>query len=168
MAEIQGARGGTGAPKDGAPPDGVLEVRSGVVVKRAFQDWAAAVGDLNPLYFDEAYARSAGHGDVVMPPMFLSQVTTQTRFLHDLRPDGIPLGNSFGLSLPQRRMAAEEETEFWATLYPGDYVSATRRLVSVEHKRGRSGEFSLITLEIAYTDVQLRPVARTIASIIAR
>jgi hypothetical protein len=152
----------------GTPADGVLEVRSGVVVKRAFQDWAASVGDLNPLYFDEAHARSAGHRDVVMPPLFLSQVTTQTRFLRDLRPDGIPHSNSFGLSLPERRMAAEEETEFWTTLYPGDYLTATRRLVGVERKRGRTGDFSLITLEVAYADDQLRPVARTIASIIAR
>jgi acyl dehydratase len=152
----------------GAPADGVLEVRTGVVVKKAFQDWAAAVGDLNPLYFDEAYARSAGHRDVVMPPMFVSQVTTRTRFLGDLRPDGVPHSNSFGLTLPERRMAAEEETEFWATLYPGDYLTATRRLLSVERKRGRSGEFSLITLEVAYADDQQRPVARTIASIIAR
>ena len=62
MAEIPR----TVAPGHGAPEDGVLEVRSGVVVKRAFQDWAAAVGDLNPLYFDEAFARSAGHRE--MPP----------------------------------------------------------------------------------------------------
>ena len=103
-----------------------------------------------------------------MPPMFLSQVTAKTRFLQELRADGIPLSNSFGLSLAERRMAAEEETEFWATLYPGDYVAATRLLVRVEEKTGVFGQFSLITLEIAYADDQLRPVARTIASIIAR
>jgi acyl dehydratase len=148
--------------------DDVLEIRSGVVVKRAFQDWAAAVGDLNPLYFDADVARSAGHRDVVMPPMFLSQVTSRVRFLAELRPDGIPHSNTFGLPLPERRMAAAEETEFCAALYPGDYLTATRRLAGVEQKHGRSGDFALVTLEIAYHDEAGRQVARTVASIIAR
>jgi N-terminal half of MaoC dehydratase len=168
MAENQRTLASAYASAYGAPRDGVLEVRSGVVVRRAFQDWAAAVGDLNPLYFDEGYARSAGHRDVVMPPMFLSQVTVQTRFLHELRPDGIPFSNSFGLPLPERRMAAEEETEFWMTLYPDDYVSATRRLVGVQRKQGRSGEFSLVTIQVDYADAGSRPIARTTAAIIAR
>jgi acyl dehydratase len=146
----------------------VLEVRSGTVAKRAFQHWAAAVGDLNPLYFDEDYARSLGHRDVVMPPMFISQVTSDVRFLDQLRPDGIPLANSFGLSLPERRMVGAEETEFLMTLYPGDNVSSTRCLVGVERKRGQSGEFSLITVEILYAKEGNEPVARTVASIIAR
>jgi acyl dehydratase len=153
---------------EGAPAGDVLEVRSGTVVKRAFQHWAAAVGDLNPLYFDEDYARSLGHRDVVMPPMFISQVTAEVRFLQQLRPDGIPLANSFGLSLPERRMAAAEETEFLMTLYPGDYVSSTRRLVGLEQKHGRSGEFTLITIEILYANEGQEPVARSVASIIAR
>ena len=153
---------------DVAPASDVLEVRSGTVDKRAFQHWAAAVGDLNPLYFDEDYARSHGHLDVVMPPMFISQVTAEVRFQHQLRPDGIPLANSFGLSLPERRMAAEEETEFLMTLYPGDHVSSTRRLAGVARKKGRSGEFTLITIEILYANAEHQPVARTVASIIAR
>lgn len=148
--------------------DDILEVRSGTVDRRAFQQWAAAVGDLNPLYFDRELARSHGHRDVVMPPLFISQVTAEVHFAHQLRPDGIPHANSFGLSLPERRMAAAEETEFLMTLYPGDYVSATRRLLGVSRKQGRSGEFHLITLEILYADKDQTPVARTTASIIAR
>jgi len=59
---------------------------TGTVVKRDFQRWAAAVGDRNPLYFDEGYARAQGYRDVVMPPLFLSYVTAGVMDLAQLRP----------------------------------------------------------------------------------
>ena len=34
------------------------------------REFAAAVGETNPLYFDLDAARAAGHADVVAPPMF--------------------------------------------------------------------------------------------------
>jgi acyl dehydratase len=40
------------------------------VGREKVREFAAAVGETNPLYFDVDAARAAGHTDVVAPPMF--------------------------------------------------------------------------------------------------
>jgi acyl dehydratase len=40
------------------------------VGREKIREFAAAVGETNPLYFDLQAARAAGHADVVAPPMF--------------------------------------------------------------------------------------------------
>jgi acyl dehydratase len=40
------------------------------VGREKIREYAGAVGETNPLYFDVAAARAAGYGDVVAPPMF--------------------------------------------------------------------------------------------------
>lgn len=49
------------------PSDGVYEVS-----REKIRDFAAAIGDPNPLYVDPDAARAAGHRDVVAPPTFLT------------------------------------------------------------------------------------------------
>ncbi len=41
------------------------------VGREKVREYAAAVGESNPLYYDLAAARAAGHADVVAPPMFV-------------------------------------------------------------------------------------------------
>src|SRR2546423_2048080 len=40
------------------------------VGREKIREYAAAVGETNPLYFDVEAARAAGYADVVAPPMF--------------------------------------------------------------------------------------------------
>jgi len=40
------------------------------VGREKIREYAAAVGETNPLYFEVDVARQAGHADVVAPPMF--------------------------------------------------------------------------------------------------
>jgi acyl dehydratase len=40
------------------------------VGREKVREFAAAVGETNPLYFDVDAARAAGHADIVAPPMF--------------------------------------------------------------------------------------------------
>ncbi len=40
------------------------------VGREKIREYASAVGETNPLYFDVDAARKAGHADVVAPPMF--------------------------------------------------------------------------------------------------
>ena len=41
------------------------------VGREKVREYAAAVGETNPLYFDPEAARAAGYGDVLAPPMFV-------------------------------------------------------------------------------------------------
>jgi acyl dehydratase len=41
------------------------------VGREKVKEYAAAVGETNPVHFDHEVARAAGHADVVAPPMFV-------------------------------------------------------------------------------------------------
>ena len=144
---------------------------AGTVVKKEFQRWAAAVGDRNPLYFDEEYARRNGYWDVIMPPLYLSYVTAGVMDLEQLRPDGIPLTSGTGVvPLPKcpRRMAAGDSITFLEPVYPGDEITAVRVLAGLEEKSGRSGRFVLMRFSTTYRRSDGTVVAEIAGSSIAR
>ncbi len=143
----------------------------GTVVKKEFQRWAAAVGDRNPLYFDDEYARSQGYREAVMPPMYLSYVTAGVMELDQLRPDGIPLHSGTGtIPLPKcpRRMAGGDNVHFLEPVYADDVITSVRTLVDLEQKSGRSGEFVLMRFATTFTRADGTVVATTVGSAIAR
>lgn len=126
-----------------------FQVGKVVISRKEFQRWAAAVGDLNPLYFDETFAKSNGHPDVVMPPMFLAdqahQIMSSVTFLNELRPDGLPAPRGPQIALPGRNLAGGEDIHFHRYVYPGDELTATRKLANLEQKKGKSGALVLLT-----------------------
>jgi acyl dehydratase len=128
----------------------VLDERSGVVRREEFQRWALSVPDTNPLYFEPEYARTHGYSDVIMPPMFISQVVNRDLPLSELRPDGAPEDLGLDPAPFSRRMAGGEEIRFGAVAYPGDVITAVRTLAAVTEKSGRSGTFALVTRETEY------------------
>ncbi len=57
-----------------APTDKIGKTYTPVVYsvgREKVREYAAAVGESNPLYYDVGAARSAGYDDVVAPPMFV-------------------------------------------------------------------------------------------------
>lgn len=142
---------------------------SGVVSRKEFQRFATAVGDLNPLYFDDEAARAQGHAGVIAPPMFLPHVLLGVARLDQLREDGIPVGAEGNLPIrAERRMAGGEEYELFASLYPGDTITAVTKIGSIDEKTGRSGPFVLVTRETTYTNQHGVVVAKGRFTIIAR
>ncbi|MCK4697857.1 MAG: MaoC family dehydratase N-terminal domain-containing protein, partial [Dehalococcoidia bacterium] len=43
------------------------------IEREPIRRWAEAIGDTNPLYHDEAYAKKKGHRGLVAPPAFITQ-----------------------------------------------------------------------------------------------
>jgi acyl dehydratase len=144
----------------------------GTVVKKEFQRWAASVGDRNPLYFDDSAAQAAGYREVITPPMYLQHVALGVADLDTLRPDGMPGGgNSAAIPLPKcpKFMAGGEEWSFSAPVYAGDTLRATRTVVDVEQKHGRSGAFVLLSFVNSYVrERDQKTVAEARTSTIAR
>jgi acyl dehydratase len=129
---------------------------SGVVCKLEFQRWASAVQDLNPLYFDDDYARRVGYREVIAPPMFLPYVTTGVVMLDTLNPDGARGGeNESDIRLPgcPRRVAGGDEWTFYQPVYDADRISSSRSLFDLRQKSGRSGSFVLMLWQTIYTRV---------------
>jgi|HubBroStandDraft_3_1064219.scaffolds.fasta_scaffold42276_2 acyl dehydratase len=143
---------------------------SGIVEKRQFQRWAAAVKDRNPLYFDAEFARAHGYRDVIAPPLYVQYVTLGVADLVTLRPDGTPGGQPGDIPLPAcpRRMAGGENWQFYVPMYDGDVIAATRRVEDITEKSGRSGRFVLVTWLAAYRNADSVLVAEARSSMIAR
>jgi acyl dehydratase len=143
---------------------------AGIVEKKQFQRWAAAVKDRNPLYFDADFARAHGYRDVIAPPLYVQYVTLGITDLDALRPDGTPGGGAGDIPLPAcpRRMAGGENWQFHAPLYDGDVITATRRIEDITEKSGRSGRFVLVTWLASYRNQDGELVAEARSSMIAR
>lgn len=133
---------------------------SAVVSRREAQRYARAVGDLDPIYFDEAAAVAAGYDGLVAPPTFVGHAVVEGSTLEDLREDGLWIDRSRKLRLAvSRTMFGGEEWEFRHPVLVGDTVTAQRRLGAVEEKEGRSGPFVLLHYETTFTNQRDEVVA---------
>ena len=134
-------------------------LRAEITAKES-QRYAQAVGDLDPVYFDEEAARAAGHRTLVCPPTFVEHAVVVGRSLDELRVDGLfqaDDGPDLGLG---RVMFAGQEWDWLAPVHVGDTITAEQRLVGVEEKSGSKGPFVLVTWEWTYTDQDGVVVAR--------
>ena len=143
---------------------------SGIIDRKQFQRWAAAIKDFNPLYFDASFARAHGYRDVVAPPLYIKYVTLGVADLDELRPDGTPGLGPAEITLPgcPRRMAGGEQWHFYLPAYHGDLITSARRINGIEEKHGRSGRFVLISSVSTYTNQDSVVVAEVRMSMIAR
>jgi acyl dehydratase len=135
--------------------------RTGTVSLKEAQRWAAAVGDRNPIYFDDEAARAAGYRGIVTPPLFLPCVLLGVVHVDELREDGIAAGRRGGIPLKvSRTLHGGEETECFLPVYPGDTITGESRIAAIEEKEGSRGPFVLTTTETVYTNQDGEVVAR--------
>jgi acyl dehydratase len=115
--------------------------------------FAHAAGDTNPITFDDAAARAAGHPARVVPPTFLVWAFEPPRPLEALREDGLwrDAGPPLRLAV-SRVLYAGEAWELHAPISVGDTITAETRLASLAEKTGASGPFVLATTETRYTN----------------
>ncbi len=126
----------------------------GEVTLRDVQRYAVAVGDMNPLYFDEEYARRSAYGGIIAPPNLLTAIISWEAGPPEaeLTPDGLPKVSELKLPLREvsRTMGAGQELEFLVPVRPGDRFTRVSKIVDIAEREGRSGRFVLITSEQRY------------------
>jgi acyl dehydratase len=127
-----------------------------------FQRYAVVVGDLNPIYFDDAAARSAGYPGIVAPPNFLTSIIEWGLgpLESEMREDG---NHRDGIAqklvgvAPERlqglrMMGGGNEITFGKPVRPGDVVTLTRRLIGIEERQSRMGVLVFFVHESTYTN----------------
>lgn len=126
----------------------------GEVTALMFQRYAVAVGDLNPVYFDDAAARAAGHPGVVAPPNFLTSVLGWEAGPPEgeLLADGTERANLVPEIEGLRLMGGGHELSFGQPVRPGDVVTARRRLVELYQREARFGLLTFAISEIVYAN----------------
>jgi acyl dehydratase len=115
----------------------VFEVERG-----AIRRFAEAVGDPNPLYRDEDYARRMPQGGVVAPPGFFGwPLNASHDILETLKAFHCPF---------KRVLNGGTDCEFFRAVRPGDMLAATRRLIDVSEKESRLGRLIILVIETTY------------------
>jgi acyl dehydratase len=119
--------------------------------RAAIRYFARAVGDDNPLYTDDDYARRWGYPGVVAPPTLICE----TNQYADLPRDGDGYaGHRWDIEVPGTRVVRGGNSyEFHRPVRPEDVVTARWVLADMTERRTRDGRTMLVVSSRAeYTD----------------
>jgi acyl dehydratase len=101
-------------------------------------NFAKALGDMNPLYLDEAAARKSPFGTLLAPPTF-----PVTLAAGNMDPD---LFFELGLNFASI-VHGEQEFEYLRPLKVGEKVTLKGRVADITEKEGKSGVLDVVVLE---------------------
>ncbi|MGN9786559.1 MaoC family dehydratase N-terminal domain-containing protein [Nonomuraea sp. ZG12] len=120
------------------------------------KEFAAAIGDGNPIYRDREAARAAGHPDVVAPPTF--------PIVFSLQSGGGALADpDLGLNIAMV-VHGEQRFEYTRPVYAGDELVTTATITEIR----TAGRNELLTIRSEVTTVSGEPVCTTYNTIIER
>lgn len=110
--------------------------------------FAQAIGDENPLYFDETYAADTAYEGLTVPPTFLVALSSNAEF---------PLKLDF-----KRMLHGEQEFIYHQPVRIGDRLECTMAVTDVYDRVGKSGtmQFLVLDTEIKTEDGVLAAVSR--------
>lgn len=120
------------------------------IEKGMIRRFATAIGDPNPLYHDEEFAKRSRYGGIIAPPTFLFEIFFSTRT--ELREDGTPV--EF-LTLPppfDRSVRGGNEYEFLQPVRPGDRITCRWKVADIYEKEGKRGKLLFVIREATFTN----------------
>ena len=120
--------------------------------------FALAMGDPNPLYVDDEFARKHGYPSVIAPPTL---VVETCQYAHQPpNADGY-LGHEWHLDVPNTRLIrAGNDYEFMRPVLPTDRISVTWTLEDIVEKPSSRGGTQLFVSSVArYRDAKGELVA---------
>jgi hydroxyacyl-ACP dehydratase HTD2-like protein with hotdog domain len=139
--EMRAAIGVEGAPY-------TLEVE-----KTSVRMFARAVGYTDPLFYDEAFAKSKGYRSLPAPPHYLG-----TPIFNPASSDatfGAPRGRQAFQSPYKRRLNGGTDIEYFTTgpadaICAGDVLTATSKIASIQETKGSIGPMLITVTETTY------------------
>lgn len=119
--------------------------------KTVIRRFAETIGDSNPIYSDEEYAKKSRYGRIVAPPTMIFELG------YDLgnkinRDTGLQQGLDEWLGNPAVIQRVGNEYEVIQPAYPDDIVTATREIIEVVEKEGKAGKWTFITSKVSFAN----------------
>lgn len=115
----------------------------------ALINFAKAVGETNPLYIDEAYARASRFGAIIAAPTYVSTFAQV----------GLPPG-MFDLDLPLKRsLHSDDVVKNYLPIKAGDVITTRARYADVYIREGGSGLLFFQAAELTLTNQDDRKVS---------
>ena len=122
---------------------GIYEIEKGMVRR-----FVQAVGDPNPLWQDEEYAKQSRYDGVIAPPTFILAMGFE-QIQQVLAP-----------VLSGTTLHGGTELTFYQPVRLGDVVTATTKITNVRERKGKMGKTVFITFDITYKNQRQQPVAK--------
>ncbi len=97
-------------------------------------NFAAALGETNPLYTDEAAAAEGPYGGLVAPPTFLTKLRP-----NKMTPENMPKFGNVGFD-------GGRDLDVFEPVRPGDSLTMVSKIHDIYEKTGRSGSMYFIVL----------------------
>ena len=121
------------------------------IEKEPIRRWAEAIGDPNPLYHDEEYAKKCGYDSVIAPPGFVAQ------YAYPVKKGGSSprIKNPF-----TRNLNGGNEYEFFKPVQAGDVLTATSKLSDLFEREGRLGKMLFQIAETTFKNQKGEVVAK--------
>lgn len=116
--------------------------------------FAKAIGETDPIYFDEAAARAAGYSALPAPPTFLFGIELDSGSRFQMLSDmGVPLA---------RILHGEQGFEYLLPLVAGDVVDVISTVSNIYEKKGGLLEFVEVSSAILTSEGALAARLRTV------
>src|SRR5216684_4395041 len=121
--------------------------------------FALAIGDDNPLYIDDAYARAAGYPSIIAPPTFVCEANQYAHRPPDQ--DGY-IGHTWELPVKGCQMIrGGHDYEFFRPVLPEDRISVIWRLEDItEHRSSSGGQLLVVISATTYSNQSCELLAR--------
>lgn len=126
------------------------------IEKGKIKEFARALGDKNPVYTDEEYARKLGFRSIPAPPTFTAS------FLHHVPDENFMMNlmKEMGISVATS-VHGESEFEYIKPICAGDVLTVRFKITDLYRKEGkRGGKMNFITVEATYTNQEGELVQR--------
>ncbi|MBN1643617.1 MAG: MaoC family dehydratase N-terminal domain-containing protein [Dehalococcoidales bacterium] len=146
-------------------PERINEIENGAIRK-----FADAVGESNPLYEDEDYARKSRYGSIIAPPGFFGW------------PKNPDKGSALLVEVPLEVVTVMEkagypfasvvdggmEYEFFSPIYAGDTLTNKTTVTNIRERAGSTTSLVFINMETVYVNQKGNTVAKAMATMILR
>ena len=138
-----------------------VELGSLTLTPKLVAEYCEAVGETNPLYTDEAAAKSGPYGALTAPPAMLAALTFGPSMMGG---SGLDAKVKFG----NTQMFAGSRLETFAPARVGDTITAHVQVKEVFPKTGRSGTMLFVVHRTSYVNQDGVQVAANERSIVHR
>ena len=137
------------------------------VTAKDIRRYAQAIGDPNPLYWDQDYASKTRYGGIIAPPLFCHALAFEDVPAERLRADGLP--QELDLPLPvTKAVGGGSVFDVGEPVRPGDVITVKKKITNIYKKTGKSGEMYFVVLDTAYVNQHGDMVAHEEATFIQR
>ena len=125
------------------------EPRTYEIEREMIRRFARAVGDPNPLWQDEQYARASHYGGIIAPPTFILAIGFE-QFVEDLM-SLTPFGTV---------LMGSTELECYQPIRLGDVITVIFKISNLREREGTMGKMAFMTFDSSYKNQRQELVAK--------